>query len=115
MLHSGPQRITTRQPTRAFAQSEALVIEESDGVASTAASLCPIVKAMIHLLRLFLLAFFLHCPPGLATTVYKSTDEIKKRGGTILREAGPMNAGQTIISFVSDPDGYQIELIGKKS
>ena len=30
---------------------------------------------MIHLLRLFLLAFFLHCPPGLATTVYKSMDE----------------------------------------
>jgi len=46
--------------------------------------------------------------------VYEATDEIRKRGGKILREAGPMNAGTTIISFVEDPDGYQIELIGKK-
>lgn len=47
--------------------------------------------------------------------VYKATDEIKNRGGKILREAGPMNAGTTVISFVEDPDGYQIELIGAKS
>jgi len=46
--------------------------------------------------------------------VYKATDEIRQRGGKILREAGPMNAGTTIIAFVEDPDGYQIELIGKK-
>jgi len=46
--------------------------------------------------------------------VYKTTDDIKKLGGTITREAGPMNAGNTIISFVSDPDGYAIELIGIK-
>lgn len=46
--------------------------------------------------------------------VYIATDKIKKQGGKILREAGPMNAGTTIISFVEDPDGYQIELIGKK-
>jgi len=46
--------------------------------------------------------------------VYEATDEIKKRGGKILREAGPMNAGTTIIAFVADPDGYQLELIGKK-
>ena len=47
--------------------------------------------------------------------VYAATEEIKKRGGKILREAGPMNAGTTIIAFVCDPDGYQIELIGKKN
>ncbi|MDH5300229.1 MAG: lactoylglutathione lyase [Gammaproteobacteria bacterium] len=47
--------------------------------------------------------------------VYQATDEIRRRGGKILREAGPMNAGSTIIAFVADPDGYQIELIGKKS
>lgn len=47
--------------------------------------------------------------------VYQATTDIKKRGGKILREAGPMNAGTTIISFVEDPDGYPIELIGKKS
>ncbi len=46
--------------------------------------------------------------------VYKAADEIKQRGGKILREAGPMNAGTTIIAFVEDPDGYSIELIGKK-
>jgi lactoylglutathione lyase len=47
--------------------------------------------------------------------VYAATDEIRKRGGKIIRDAGPMNAGTTIIAFVEDPDGYQIELIGKKS
>jgi lactoylglutathione lyase len=46
--------------------------------------------------------------------VYAATDAIKARGGQILREAGPMNAGSTIIAFVADPDGYPIELIGKK-
>jgi lactoylglutathione lyase len=46
--------------------------------------------------------------------VYRATEEIKTRGGKILRDAGPMNAGTTIISFIEDPDGYAIELIGKK-
>ena len=46
--------------------------------------------------------------------VYVATADIKKSGGKILREAGPMNAGSTIIAFVEDPDGYQIELLGPK-
>jgi lactoylglutathione lyase len=46
--------------------------------------------------------------------VYKAADAIQARGGKILRPAGPMNAGTTIIAFVEDPDGYPIELIGKK-
>ena len=46
--------------------------------------------------------------------VYRATEEISKRGGKVLRDAGPMNAGTTIISFIEDPDGYPIELIGKK-
>ena len=46
--------------------------------------------------------------------VYAATDEIRQGGGKIIRDAGPMNAGTTIIAFVSDPDGYEIELIGKK-
>lgn len=46
--------------------------------------------------------------------VYKAAAEIKARGGKILREAGPMNAGTTIIAFIQDPDGYPIELIGKR-
>ena len=47
--------------------------------------------------------------------VYAACDEIKRRGGKVVRDAGPMNAGTRIIAFVSDPDGYMIELIGKKS
>jgi lactoylglutathione lyase len=46
--------------------------------------------------------------------VYAACAEIKQKGGKILREAGPMNAGTTIIAFVADPDGYQIELIGRR-
>jgi len=46
--------------------------------------------------------------------VYKACDDIKQRGGKIIREAGPMNAGTTIIAFVEDLDGYQIELLGAK-
>ena len=41
-------------------------------------------------------------------------EAIRQRGGKIIRDAGPMNAGTTIIAFVEDPDGYQIELIGPK-
>lgn len=47
--------------------------------------------------------------------VYQATDEIRSRGGRVIRDAGPMNAGTTIIAFVEDPDGYPIELIGKKT
>ncbi|MCP4996033.1 MAG: lactoylglutathione lyase [Gammaproteobacteria bacterium] len=46
--------------------------------------------------------------------VYQATDRIRSRGGKVLRDAGPMNAGTRIIAFVEDPDGYQIELIGKR-
>ena len=46
--------------------------------------------------------------------VYQAAAEVKNRGGKILREAGPMNAGTTVIAFIEDPDGYPIELIGKK-
>lgn len=46
--------------------------------------------------------------------VYRAAEEIRQRGAKILREAGPMNAGTTIIAFVEDPDGYPIELIGGK-
>jgi lactoylglutathione lyase len=46
--------------------------------------------------------------------VYQACGQIRERGGRIMREAGPMNAGTTIIAFVADPDGYPIELIGRK-
>ena len=46
--------------------------------------------------------------------VYEACAAMKAKGSKILRDAGPMNAGSTIIAFVEDPDGYQIELIGKR-
>ena len=46
--------------------------------------------------------------------VYHAAEKIRHRGGKIIREPGAMNAGTTIIAFVEDPDGYQIELIGTK-
>jgi len=45
----------------------------------------------------------------------KACDEIKQRGGKVVREAGPMKHGSTVIAFVEDPDGYRIELIQKKA
>ena len=39
---------------------------------------------------------------------------IKARGGKVVREAGPMKHGTTVIAFVEDPDGYRIELIERK-
>lgn len=42
---------------------------------------------------------------------YRACDEIRARGGRIVREAGPMKHGNTVIAFVEDPDGYRIELI----
>lgn len=42
---------------------------------------------------------------------YAACETIKARGGKVVREAGPMKHGNTIIAFVEDPDGYKIELI----
>jgi lactoylglutathione lyase len=42
-------------------------------------------------------------------------EEIKRRGGKVVREAGPMKHGTSVIAFVEDPDGYKIELIQRKS
>ena len=44
---------------------------------------------------------------------YAACAEIKRRGGSVTREAGPMKHGSTVIAFVADPDGYKIELIQK--
>ncbi len=42
-------------------------------------------------------------------------ENIKQRGGRVVREAGKMKHGSTVIAFVEDPDGYKIELIEKRS
>ncbi|HXZ96954.1 MAG TPA: lactoylglutathione lyase [Burkholderiales bacterium] len=49
------------------------------------------------------------------TDAYKSCEEVKKRGGKVTREAGPMKHGTTVIAFIEDPDGYKIEFIQKKA
>jgi lactoylglutathione lyase len=46
---------------------------------------------------------------------YAACTQIKARGGKVVREAGPMKHGTTVIAFAEDPDGYKIELIQKKA
>ena len=46
---------------------------------------------------------------------YQACEEVKKRGGKVTREAGPMKHGSTVIAFVEDPDGYKIEFIQRKA
>nr|WP_071992207.1 lactoylglutathione lyase [Leptolyngbya sp. PCC 6406] len=43
--------------------------------------------------------------------IYATCDRIKAQGGQVVREPGPMKHGSTVIAFVSDPDGYKVELI----
>ena len=45
---------------------------------------------------------------------YAACNNIKQRGGKVMREVGPMKHGSTVIAFVEDPDGYKIEFIQKK-
>ena len=47
--------------------------------------------------------------------VYAACDKIRAAGGAITREPGPVKGGNTVIAFVSDPDGYKIELIERDS
>lgn len=47
--------------------------------------------------------------------IYAACQSMKERGGKIIREVAPMNAGERLIAFLEDPDGYPIELIGKPS
>lgn len=46
---------------------------------------------------------------------YAACEKVKAKGGKVVREAGPMKHGTTVIAFVEDPDGYKIEFIQKKS
>lgn len=45
---------------------------------------------------------------------YKACEEVKKAGGKVTREAGPVKGGTTVIAFVEDPDGYRVEFIERK-
>lgn len=43
--------------------------------------------------------------------IYGTCAEIRKQGGKVTREPGPMKHGTTVIAFIEDPDGYKVELI----
>jgi len=44
---------------------------------------------------------------------WQSCAQAKQAGGKVIREAGPMKHGTTVIAFIEDPDGYKIEFIQK--
>ncbi|HST76667.1 MAG TPA: lactoylglutathione lyase [Acetobacteraceae bacterium] len=43
--------------------------------------------------------------------VAAACERVRRAGGKVTREAGPVKFGTTVIAFVEDPDGYKIELI----
>lgn len=43
--------------------------------------------------------------------VYRACERIERLGGVVTRKPGPVKGGTTVIAFVRDPNGYQIELI----
>ena len=43
--------------------------------------------------------------------IYATCEQIRAQGGNITREPGPVKGGDTLIAFITDPDGYKIELI----
>lgn len=47
--------------------------------------------------------------------LYAACDAIRNNGGEITREPGPVNGGVTEIAFITDPDGYAIELIASNA
>jgi lactoylglutathione lyase len=47
--------------------------------------------------------------------VYAAVERIKQQGGKVVREAGPMQHGTTVLAFVEDPDGYRIELLSPEA
>jgi lactoylglutathione lyase len=44
----------------------------------------------------------------------RACEEVKRHGGKVMREAGPVKGGTSVIAFVEDPDGYKIEFIERK-
>ncbi|WP_322403063.1 lactoylglutathione lyase [Massilia luteola] len=46
-----------------------------------------------------------------ADDIYQTCDQVRAAGGNITREPGPVKGGTTVIAFITDPDGYKVELI----
>ncbi|RZA35877.1 MAG: lactoylglutathione lyase [Lysobacteraceae bacterium] len=49
-----------------------------------------------------------------ADDIYATCDQVRAAGGNITREPGPVKGGTTVIAFITDPDGYKVELIERK-
>ena len=49
--------------------------------------------------------------PDVAATCAAVREKAAALGGAITREPGPVKGGSTVIAFITDPDGYKIELI----
>ncbi len=45
---------------------------------------------------------------------YAACERIRANGGAVTREAGPVQGGDTVIAFITDPDGYKVELIERR-
>ena len=52
--------------------------------------------------------------PDVAATCAAVRDKTAALGGAITREPGPVKGGATVIAFITDPDGYKIELIERR-
>jgi lactoylglutathione lyase len=50
-----------------------------------------------------------------AATCAAVRDQAQALGGAVTREAGPVKGGSTVIAFITDPDGYKIELIERRA
>ena len=53
--------------------------------------------------------------PDVAATCTAVRERASVLGGAITREAGPVKGGTTMIAFITDPDGYKIELIERSA
>ena len=49
-----------------------------------------------------------------ADDIHATCSKVRENGGNITREPGPVKGGSTVIAFVTDPDGYKVELIERK-
>jgi lactoylglutathione lyase len=45
----------------------------------------------------------------------KACEDVRRHGGKVTREAGPVKGGTSVIAFVEDPDGYKIEFIERRA
>jgi lactoylglutathione lyase len=49
-----------------------------------------------------------------ADDIYAVCEQVRAKGGNVTREPGPVKGGTTVIAFITDPDGYKVELIERK-